>query len=199
MSNRVPPDLIAEIYLRAEPYWHTRSGEIHMPQAYAFAQALLRAHPEADPGIVLPAILLHDVGYARVPEETHHQGLADSPAGWNPDITRLHEQEGVRLARDLLLDLHYPPELVEPILTIIDGHDSQSGAAHSVEDGLVKDADKLWRYGVQGVRVCRGWVNLSFQAFTAYVEDKIPTWFHTAEGARLAGLSLERARREGET
>lgn len=192
------PDLIAEIYLKAEPFWRTRSGEIHMPQAYAFAQALLRAHPEANAGIVLPAILLHDIGYARVPEETHHQGLADAPIGWQPDITRLHEQEGVRMARELLAEVHYPLELVEPILQIIDGHDSKTAEAHSIEDAIVKDADKLWRFGVEGVRICREWVGMGFDDFTAYVEGKIPTWFHTQQGARLARLTLERTRREGE-
>lgn len=194
--DEVTPDLIAELYLRAEPYWHTRSGEVHMPQAYAYAQALLRAHPGAGAGTVLAAILLHDIGYARVPEETHHQGLADAPTGWRPDITRLHEQEGVRLARELLSELRYPAHLVGPVLTIIDGHDSRSGEAHSLEDALVKDADKLWRFGVQGVEICREWMGMSFEEFTAYVEGKIPTWFHTAEGARLARLTLERARRE---
>lgn len=198
MSREVTPDLIAEVYLRAEPFWRTRSGEIHMPQAYAYAQALLRAHPEADAGIVLPAILLHDIGYARVPEETHHQGLADAPTGWQPDITRLHEQEGVKMARELLSGVHYPPELRGPILRIIDGHDSQTSVAHSLEDAIVKDADKLWRFGVQGVRICRGWVQMSFEDFTAYVEGKIESWFHTQEGARLARLTLERTRREGE-
>lgn len=193
----VTPDVIAELYARAEPYWHTRSGEVHMPQAYAFAHALLRAHPHADAGIVLPAILLHDTGYARVPEQTHHQGLAQSPAGWNPDVTRLHEQEGVILARELLRAVHYPPSLVDPILRIIDGHDSQTAVAHSPEDAIVKDADKLWRYGAQGVRICRAWVNMTFLDFTAYVEGKVPTWFHTAEGARLARVTLERTRREG--
>ena len=69
-----------------------------MPASFALAQRLLEALPEADPLIVLPAILLHDVGYARVPEETHHAGLQDAPGGWDADITRRHELEGARLA-----------------------------------------------------------------------------------------------------
>ncbi len=194
--REVTPDVIAEIYLKAEPYWHTRSGEIHMPQAYAYAQALLRVYPEADAGVVLPAILLHDVGYARVPEETHHQGLADAPTGWKPDITRLHEQEGVELARQILAELYYPPTLSEMVLKIIDGHDTTSTEMHSIEDAIVKDADKLWRFGVQGVNICRGWVNMTFEEFTAFLESKLATWFHTAEGARLARLTLERTRHE---
>ena len=90
---------IETIYKLAEPFWQTRSGEVHMPQAFAFAKRLLKFHPQADADIVLPAILLHDMGYARVPEETHHQGLADAPKGWQPEVTRLHEIEGVKMAR----------------------------------------------------------------------------------------------------
>ena len=35
------------IYELAEPYWQTRSNEIHVPGSYALAQELVAAHPEA--------------------------------------------------------------------------------------------------------------------------------------------------------
>jgi HD superfamily phosphodiesterase len=66
----------ARIYELAEPYWQTRSNGIHVPGSYALAQALLAAHPEADPDVVLPAVLLHDVGYMAVPAQDHLKGLA---------------------------------------------------------------------------------------------------------------------------
>src|SRR5581483_6992138 len=113
-----------EIYKRAEPYWQTRSNEIHLPMAYEYARQLLAAYPEADAAIVLPAILLHDIGYFHVPAETHYDGLAGAPIGWNADITRLHEQEGARLAGEMLRELNYPPDKIAAIQKIIDGHDS---------------------------------------------------------------------------
>ncbi len=94
--------MIDEVYTLAEPYWHTRSGEIHMPESFAMAQRLLEAEPAADPLIVLAGVLLHDVGYARVPAETHHAGLADAPGGWDADVTRRHEREGAVLAAEIL-------------------------------------------------------------------------------------------------
>ena len=85
-----------QIYAASEPYWQTRENDRHVPCVYEFAKQLLACYPAADPKIVLPAILMHDNGYKLVPEETHSQGLADAPIGWSPDITRLHEEAGVK-------------------------------------------------------------------------------------------------------
>ena len=184
---------IETIYKLAEPFWQTRSGEIHMPQAFESAKRLLEFYPLADTEIVLPAILLHDIGYARVPEETHHQGLAGAPKGWQPEVTRLHEIEGVKMAREMLNALGFDAARLEQILEIIDGHDSRKVAV-SLEDAIVKDADKLWRFGLEGVTICRGWMGMSATDFLAYVEAKIPEWFLTDHGAELARETLSQTR-----
>ena len=46
------------------------------------------------------------------------------------------------------------------ILAIIDGHDTTK-AARSAEDAIVKDADKLWRFGVTGVSVACDWFKMT--------------------------------------
>jgi HD superfamily phosphodiesterase len=185
--------MIEIIYKLAEPFWQTRSGEIHMPQAFAFAKRLLEFYPLADAEIVLPAILLHDIGYARVPEETHHQGLAGAPKGWQPEVTRLHEIEGVKMAREMLTSLGFDALKLEKILEIIDGHDSRKQAV-SLEDAIVKDADKLWRFGLEGVTICRGWMGMSATDFMSYVEAKISEWFLTDHGTQLARETLSQTR-----
>jgi HD superfamily phosphodiesterase len=184
---------VETIYKLAEPFWQTRSGEIHMPQAFEFAKRLLEFYPLADAEIVLPTILLHDIGYARVPEETHHQGLAGAPKGWQPEVTRLHEIEGVKMAREMLTSLGFDALKLEKILEIIDGHDSRKQAV-SLEDAIVKDADKLWRFGLEGVTICRGWMGMSATDFMAYVEAKITEWFLTDHGAELARETLSQTR-----
>ncbi len=164
-----------------------------MPEVYALAQELLRRYPEADPTLVLPAILLHDIGYFGLPEATQMQGLSGSPQGWNAEITRIHEREGARRARLLLGDLGYDAEKIEQIAQIIDGHDSRTEAL-SLEDALVKDADKLWRFTASGVRISRRWVNQEPQPFMDYVEAKIDSWMLTAEGAAMARAILAATR-----
>jgi HD superfamily phosphodiesterase len=185
--------VIARIWALAEPYWQTRSGEIHMPESFAMAERLLAALPEADAEVVLPAILLHDVGYARVPVETHHDGLAGAPGGWDADVTRRHEIEGARLAREILVAVGYDEALTSRVVEIVDGHDSR-GEALSLEDAIVKDADKLWRFTESGVRVAHAWVGRTPTDFMDYVETRVDDWFFTDAAKALARQALEQAR-----
>jgi HD superfamily phosphodiesterase len=182
-----------EIRALAEPYWQTRSNEIHVPGSFELARRLLEAHPEADADIVLPAVLLHDCGYFLVPEEDHLKGLAGAPVGWEPDITRRHEIEGARLAGEILAQVGYDPERTERIQEIVDGHDSRVEAL-SLEDALMKDADKLWRYTASGVRVCSGWMHRTPEAFMDFVESRIDDWLITDAGRALARETLEASR-----
>jgi HD superfamily phosphodiesterase len=182
-----------EIYALAEPYWQTRSNEVHVPAAYGYAQELLGAHPEADAAIVLPAILLHDVGYALVPEETHTQGLADGPAGWKPDVTRMHEQLGAELAVELLGQVDYDAERTGRIREIVDGHDTRTEAL-SIEDALVKDSDKAWRYSPSAAAICPGWFDRTTESYLDYIESRLESWFFTEAGRDLARRLLAESR-----
>ncbi|MEA2226717.1 MAG: hypothetical protein QOF04_347 [Solirubrobacteraceae bacterium] len=182
-----------EIYALAEPYWQTRAGELHMPLAYGYAQELLEAHPHAEAEIVLPAILLHDVGYALVPDETHHQGLADGLNGWKPDVTRMHEELGAKLAGEILEQVAYDPEKVRRIQEIIDGHDTRTEAL-SLEDELVKDADKIWRFSETATRICSAWFHREPPEYLDYVATRLDTWFFTEEARRRAEGLLSESR-----
>jgi HD superfamily phosphodiesterase len=184
---------LERIYALAEPYWQTRSNEVHVPGAYALAQRLLDAHPDADADVVLPAILLHDCGYFLVPEEDHLKGLAGAPVGWEPDITRLHEIEGARIAGEILGEVGYDPGRTARIQEIVDGHDSRTEAL-SLEDALVKDADKLWRYTESGVRICSGWMNRTPEDFMDFVESRIDSWLLTDACRKLARETLAESR-----
>ncbi|MEA2320762.1 MAG: hypothetical protein QOD81_612 [Solirubrobacteraceae bacterium] len=182
-----------EIYALAEPYWQTRAGELHMPLAYGYAQELLEAHPDAEAEIVLPAILLHDVGYALVPDETHHQGLADGLNGWKPDVTRMHEELGAELAGEILQKVGYDPEKIGRIQEIIDGHDTRTEAL-SLEDELVKDADKIWRFSETATRICSTWFDREPPEYLDYVATRLDAWFFTEEARQRAEGLLNESR-----
>ncbi|MEM8860018.1 MAG: NUDIX domain-containing protein, partial [Chloroflexota bacterium] len=178
--------LYDQIIEACQPYWQARDNAIHIPSSYEFAKKLLEHHPEADREIVLPAILMHDNGYARVPEETLLAGLKDSPAGHKLDNTRLHEIEGVKIAKEILNTLQFDPQKTELICDIIDGHDSREEAV-SIEDKLVKDADKLWCYTVSAADIAgRGWMGLSHAAFNSYVTTRIDDWMFTEAAKKIA-------------
>ncbi|HEX3833377.1 MAG TPA: HD domain-containing protein [Solirubrobacteraceae bacterium] len=181
------------IYELAEPYWQTRSNEIHVPGAYALAQELVAAHPRADPDVVLPAILLHDIGYMAVPVEDHLKGLAGAVKGWEPDITRRHEIQGAALAAEILSSVGWDRGRIAAIADIVDGHDSRAGAV-SLEDELVKDADKLWRFTESAVRICHVWMELTPERYMEWVGSEIDSWFFTPTARELARRELERSR-----
>jgi HD superfamily phosphodiesterase len=186
-------DVYDRIYAAAEPYWNTRENHIHVPEAYALCQELLRSVPDADESIVLPAILLHDVGYHEVPEDEQLKGLAGAPIGWDPEITRRHEIAGARIAGELLRGVGYDEVRIARIQEIIDGHDSRTEAL-SVEDAVVKDADKVWRFTENGVRFSARVMSLTYAEFMAFLESKIDDWLLTDAGKHLARERLARSR-----
>jgi hypothetical protein len=193
VSAVIATERYARIYALAEPYWQTRSNEIHVPESYALAQELLAAHPDADPDIVLPAVLLHDVGYMAVPVDDHLKGLAGAVKGWEPDITRRHEIQGAALAGEILRQVGWDADRTAAIQDIVDGHDSRAEAV-SREDALVKDADKLWRYTESAVRICHRWMELTPEAYMDWVGSEVDHWFFTPAGCDLARRELAASR-----
>lgn len=189
----IDPARYGRIYALAEPYWQTRSNEVHVPGSYAFAQELLEAHPQADPDVVLPAVLLHDIGYMAVPAEDHLKGLAGAVRGWEPDITRRHEIRGAALAGEILAEVGWDERRSAAIQDIVDGHDSRAQAV-SVEDELVKDADKLWRFTESAVRICHEWMELTPERYLEWVGSEIEGWFFTPTARELARRELARSR-----
>ncbi len=193
MSVAIDPTRYARIYELAEPYWQTRSNEIHVPGSYALAQELLAAHPAADADVVLPAVLLHDVGYMAVPPEDHLRGLAGAVKGWEPDITRRHEIHGAALAGEILTEAGWDPARITAIQDIVDGHDSRAEAV-SREDELVKDADKLWRYTESAVRICHRWMELTPDGYMDWVGSEVDRWLFTARAREIARRELAASR-----
>ncbi|WP_372697606.1 HD domain-containing protein [Arthrobacter sp. JSM 101049] len=147
----------AAIWEQAAPLLAVRDNDAHTLYAYALATSFLAAHPEAEPAIVLPAILLHDIGWSQVPPEEVLSAIA--PGGGRPDLVLLHEKEGSRLAAGILGDLGHDAGHTQRILEIIDGHDSRREAL-GIDDALVKDADKTWRLSPHGLDTVMDWFGL---------------------------------------
>ena len=79
------------------------------------------------------------------------------------------------------------------MVEIVDGHDSRAEAL-SLEDAIVKDADKLWRFTESGVRAAHAWIGRTPAEFMDYVETRIDDWFFTDAAKALAFESLAQAR-----
>jgi HD superfamily phosphodiesterase len=183
--------LLDEIYRRSEPYWQTRKNEIHVPLVYHYAQRLLAHYPQADPDVVLPAALMHDNGWFMVPPERLAQAFG--PNASDRDANRLHEVEGVRIAREILAALNYDATKTDAILAIIDGHDSRLHAL-SLNDQLVKDADKMWRFDPLGFAIDHARFGVTWQEHWRFLHDQLEPWLFTPEAKALARDNLERVR-----
>lgn len=142
------------LWQAAKPYLDVRNNDEHTIVAYGLARAFLSEIPEADESIVLPAILLHDVGWKLIDSELLLLAVGRNPT--RKDLVRDHEIHGVEIAR-VILEHHRPEGVdIEAVLAIIDGHDTTKDA-RSVNDAVMKDADKAWRATPHGMATICSW------------------------------------------
>ena len=181
----LPRDLAT--WQAALPYLDVRSNDAHTLISYRLARALLRRRPEVDEATVLTAILFHDVGWKAIPLDKLIASVGPNPL--YPELQRVHEVEGVAIARPHLERLAIPGVEIDRVIAIIDGHDTRK-AAISEEDALVKDADKLWRFTCHGLTTISGWFALPARDTVAMLEDFVLPQFLTSEGRTMAEALL---------
>ncbi|MGO4839880.1 metal-dependent phosphohydrolase, partial [Rhizobiaceae sp. 2RAB30] len=103
-----------------------------------------------------------------------------------------HEKEGVRLSRDVLKQTGWPEEVIVAVGEIIDGHDTRPDP-RSLDDRLVRDADKLWRFTVTGVAVACDWFKMTPRQYADRLERQVDQ-LETEAGRRMAAEELKRTR-----
>jgi len=175
--------VLARIWELAAPLLAIRDNDAHTLYAFGLARALLDLHPEADAGVVLPAIMLHDIGWSQVPPDEVLAAIA--PGGGRPDLVLLHEKEGAGLAADILAEVGYDAAKVPAILQIIDGHDSRREAL-SVEDAIVKDSDKTWRLSPHGIDTVMDWFGLEREQAVRLCSQRVHGHLFTEEAKAMA-------------
>jgi len=182
------------MFERAKPFLRTRKNLIHTKIALRYAVRLLK-EVKGDEEVVIPAVLLHDVGWSAVPE--HLQLNAFGPNRSNPQAARVHEVEGAKTAKKILEKLRYPSEKVNEICQIIRGHDSRKRPI-SRSDRIVKDADKLFRYSRRGVAIDLERFHAPRGDYLHYLENCVEKWFFLSVSRQLASQELARRRTESQ-
>ena len=174
------------------PFLNTRHNDVHTTISTLLAFELMEREG-GDEDIVIPAIILHDTGWKRVPADLHLQAFGPNTS--RPELNRLHEVEGVKIAEEILLQVKYDFTKVKKILEIINGHDSRPKPV-SVNDMIVKDADKLWRYSKSGF-------NIDIQRFGELPEEGLARLrshifgqLFTATAKEIATAKLSRREKE---
>jgi hypothetical protein len=179
-----PRDLA--IWRAAKPWLDVRSNDEHTLISWSLGCALLAVVPEANEDIVLPAILLHDIGWKKMPVEKLARAVGPKPEF--PELQRDHEIASVEIGTEILSRLSFGLRNRE-ILAIVDGHDTTK-QARSINDAVMKDADKLWRFTGHGVRTIGGWFDSSTRDTLAMLEDFVLPSFLTTQGLAMARALL---------
>ena len=183
-------DIYERIWDLARPYLNTRKNDIHTEISTDLAQLLL-AQEGGDEDIVVPAIILHDVGWKKVPEDI--QMKAFGPNTTMPEWNRVHEVEGARIAGDILRKVDYHEDKILEIQEIIKGHDSRKDPI-SKNDSIVKDADKLWRFTPAGVDIDHTRFGIPRDSYMKWLDTVIDDWLFTPEGKEMAHTALGEAK-----
>ena len=180
------------IWAKVVPETRARNNDIHLPISLAYAERLCAVHPEADALVVRVAILLHDTGWGRVDEE---RILSEGFSGdWRKaDIRYEHERQGCLIAEEVLPDLGYDQGFVARVTAIIDGHDTRP-EPRSLEDSLVRDADRLWRFDHTGIALAHNWFKMTPSAYMDRLETEIIPELQTSAARLMAEADLARSR-----
>lgn len=138
-----------EIWEEAFKYQDTRNDKGHAFIVTTYAQDICTLE-NTNADVVVPAAILHDIGWSKVPQE---ESMLVFTYGVDKDkmlnLRLKHQNEGVKLAREILNSLKYPAQFIDEILEIISQHDTRKGFI-SPNEGAMRDADKLWRFDDYG-------------------------------------------------
>ena len=146
----------------------------------------------ADRNVVLPAAILHDIGWSQVSvdfrkmfKDPYHPDFAKVN---NPEMRRLHQKESVRLAIGILADCEWPKRYHAAILGIVGDHDTRDNFT-SLEAHVMGDADRLWRFTAIECENY-GWKPQDFIA-KRKADLAQPTYLLTEAGRRIAEIELK--------
>jgi putative nucleotidyltransferase with HDIG domain len=128
----------------ALPYQDKRDDIGHAENVTYFALKLVE-YLNANREVIIPAAILHDIGWSRLPENEISSFYSVLGSSSELELRLKHQKEGSLLAQKILEKVKYPNKYISNVIEIISQHDTRKGF-FSEADGLVRDADKLWRF-----------------------------------------------------
>ena len=104
---------------------------------------------EVDYDILIPVVLLHDVGYSKVPKGSNPFDL---------DIRKFHSEEGAKIAEEILGELNYPKDKVNEIKRLILKHDNWAFGDDFADELVLRifnNFDFMWMASEKGFDIVR--------------------------------------------
>ena len=188
----VMKEIFHNIWELALPYQDKRDDNGHAQTTLDYAIKLTDLE-KGDEDIIIPAIILHDIGWSQLSGQSI--AILFDPGSTPEQLYELriqHQNESVRLATGILNDIDYPPSRNSEILTIISEHDTRRGFI-SKNEGLVRDADKLWRYSQAGFEADVRRFGRSFQDHYERMDEELhsPEYLYSKSAMQMALAELE--------
>jgi HD superfamily phosphodiesterase len=184
--------IFQQIWDLAFPYQNKRDDTGHADITLHYAEKLVELE-NGDEIVVIPAIILHDIGWSQLPKSTI-QVLFDNDSTEDElfSIRLQHQKESVRLAKSILINIGYLSDLSKEILEIISEHDTRKGFI-SKNEGLVRDADKLWRFSRVGFEtdIRRFEVSNEFHCNRLETELNTPNYMYSKTARQIALKELK--------
>lgn len=189
--------IFEEIKKIAGPMQDLREDEGHAEKVASFAIELCKLF-KANENIVIPAATLHDIGYYGMEKSLLKNLMAGKLSEEETkQIKDKHMEKGAILAKQILEKVRYNPEMIKVIVKIIENHDL-GGECSSVEEKIIRDADKLWRFSKPGFDIDvkrRGCPPIEWHNYLSKNIEK-PNYFYTEEAKTIARDELEKRKNE---
>lgn len=193
-------DKYKKIWELALPYQDKRNDKSHAQIVTEYTFKLCQIE-KANATIAVPAAILHDIGWSKLSQEERMSifGSKITPKA-EYDIRIRHQEESVKLAKKILNTVKYPMVYFKDILEIISQHDTREGFLSS-EDGVMRDADKLWKYSKVGFQADLDRNNFTFDFFYNKMLKNIDrkNYFCFNSARTIAREELENRKREFES
>lgn len=189
-------EIFNEIWKLALPYQDQRDDSGHAVISLKYAQELV-AVENGNEDVVIPAIMLHDIGWSLLIKGRRMLVFARSAHEEDKlEVQLEHQKESVKRAEDILRKVNYPDEATREILEIISQHDTRK-VFISKNEGLVRDADKLWRTSLEGFAAARARTLFHNEADWKKLEENMnkPDYFFSETACKIAFRELEQRKR----
>lgn len=145
----VSDKLFNKVWDLALPYQDKRDDKGHAQIVTWYAIKLTEMEC-VDSYVTIPAAILHDIGWSQLTRKERFLIFDITRTREQDQEIRIkHQNEGVKLGREILIQVKYPQQHIDHILEIVSQHDTRNGF-YSQEDGVMRDADKLWRVSRYG-------------------------------------------------
>ena len=184
---------LAKPYLAESRWWDLMHTEMSI--GYLFKIIKEEGKEELE-NVLVPAIILHDVGWSTIGDEKH--------VSWGgEEMRRKHMEMGAKIAEDVLNRVGYDPLLTKQIVHLVSTHDNTYLGIEqkTYEEKLVRDADacfvltelSFWKdYHVKSVIKGEGLAPAEF--FERQVEKNSSR--HTKTAQKITTKQIEERRAE---